>query len=337
MRFFFAIFFNVFSFYCNAQTPNFVIKNISLPSEISYYDNQFSGLYIQQNKLFLMSESRLQDNAEAKLYAINLTDIDRKIIDTSFILPYKKYKINNLQPLRKLMLDHGDDYEGLEAIVIENNDVYLTVETATPSNNCYLLKGVLTDTAVEMDLKVLIPLPKPIANDGSHIYNAGFEAMTMIDKTLFTFFEYNSFPKDNLVIGTKIMSYSNVFFQLPTITILPFRITDITKTSKNNYTAINYFFKGGGDDAIYRVPKSDTQNDKLIRDTAGYKSYCRLVNISYKKGKYIWKPLWEFPVQYMSYNWEGIAAYKNGYFLMNDKYTPARPYKSTLLFLAPPN
>ena len=35
----------------------------------------------------------------------------------------------------------------------------------------------------------------------------------------------------------------------------------------------------------------------------------------------------------MGYNWEGIAAYKAGYFIINDKYTPSRPYRTTLLYL----
>jgi hypothetical protein len=40
-------------------------------------------------------------------------------------------------------------------------------------------------------------------------------------------------------------------------------------------------------------------------------------------------------VEYMSYNWEAIAAYKDGYFIMNDKYTAARPYSSVLLYVKP--
>ncbi len=318
-----------------AQHTDFSVNNIALPTEISYYDNQFSGLCVHEDKLFLMSESRLQDNAEAKLYAINLTDIETKMVDSNFILPFKKYTIKNLQILRDKMYELGDDYEGLEAIVIEGNEVQLTVETATASNNCYLLKGILQDTAVELDLKVLIPLPKPINKENKHIYNAGFEAMAMIDKTLYTFFEYNYFEEKNLVIALTPVSFRDVLIQIPTIEKLPFRLTDITKTGKNSFTAINYFYKGGGDDEVYRVPKSDKENDKLIRDGYGYKSYCRLIKLKYKNYKFTWEPLWDLPYQYMSYNWEGIAAYKDGYFLINDKYTPAKPYSSVLLYLKP--
>jgi hypothetical protein len=320
-----------------AQQKDFAIQKLSLPSEIAYYDNQFSGMYIYMETLFLMSESRVQDNREAKLYAIKMADIDRKMTDTSFVLPFKKLAIKNLEVMQGKMKVLNDEYEGLEAILIKDNEVFLTVETATPSNNCYLLKGILKDSTVELDIKFMSPLPKPIDKNKNHIYNAGFEAMALIDKTIITFFEYNWFPEKNLVVAITPTIYSTVMYQLPTIEKIPFRITDITKTSKNTFTAINYFYKGEGEDTIYRVSKKDKVNDKLIRDGYGYKSYCRLVKLKYKNYKFTWESLWEFPIEYMSYNWEAIAAYKEGYFIMNDKYTSARPYSTVLLYLKPIN
>jgi hypothetical protein len=325
-------------FYCKnvlAQQKDFTVQRISLPAEIEYYDNQFSGMCVYKDVLFLMSESRLQDNREAKLYAIKTADIDRKMTDTSFVLPFKKYAIKNVDILRDKMNVLGDDYEGLEAIAIENDEVYLTVETATPSNNCYLLKGILKDSTVELDVKFMSPLPKPIDKNNNHIYNAGFEAMAMVDKTVLNFFEYNWFPEKNLVIAVTPTTLTSVMYQLPTIEKIPFRITDITKTSKNTFTAINFFYKGEGEDTVYRVNKKDKANDKLIRDGYGYKSYCRLLKLKYKNYKFTWELLWEFPVDYMSYNWEAIASYKDGYFIMNDKYTTVRPYSSVLLYLRP--
>jgi hypothetical protein len=318
-----------------AQQKDFIVQKLSLPSEIEYYDNQFSGMCIYKDVLFLMSESRLQDNREAKLYAIKTADIDRKIIDSSFVLPFKKYVIKNLDILRNKMNVLWDEYEGLEAIVIEANEVYLTVETATASNNCYLLKGILKDSTVELDIKFMSPLPKPIDKNNNHIYNAGFEGMAMVDKTVLNFFEYNWFPEKNLVIAVTPTTLTSVMYQLPTMEKMPFRITDVTKTSKNTFTAINFFYKGGGEDTVYRVNKKDKANDKLIRDGYGYKSYCRLVKLKYKNYKFTWEPLWEFPIEYMDYNWEAIATYKEGYFIMNDKYTPARPYSSVLLYIKP--
>ena len=39
------------------------------------------------------------------------------------------------------------------------------------------------------------------------------------------------------------------------------------------------------------------------------------------------------PSIYEGYNWEGIDAYKKGYFLVNDKYTATKPYYSALMYL----
>lgn len=319
-----------------SQKAKFTIQKLKLPAEIEYYNNQFSGLYITNDNLLLLSESRLQDKAEAKLYALKIADVERNIQDSNYVLPYKKITIKNLNILRDKMNFIGDDYEGLEAITIKDNAVYLSVETATQSNNCYLLKGTLQDTILNMDVLFMLPTPKPEDANGKHIYNAGYEAITTIDDAVYNIFEYNYFPKNNnIAIAIIPNSYTNVAYQKVVVDELPFRITDITKTGKKTFTAINYFYKGEGDDEVYRVPTFDVKNDTLIRDKKGYKSYCRLITMEFKKNKFTWKPLWEFPAQFWAYNWEGIAAYKNGYFIINDKYTPARPYSTVLLYVSP--
>lgn len=317
------------------QTP-FTVHNLRLPKELAYYDNQFSGLAISADKLFLMSESRLQDNAEAKLYTVRIADLNRQLADTTYVLPYQKLPITGLPALRARMAAAGQRYEGLEALLITPDAVYLSVETDTPSPTCYLLKGQLRADAVVLDTTFLLPLAKPLAADGSHIYNAGFEALAEANKHLLAFFEFNSFPAQNYVydLNASHLSDASAPDKLP-FTSVPFRITDITAVGKNRFTALNFFFKGEGGDAIYRTPASDLPNAKLILDQSGYKNYSRLLTIELKDNKLTWQPLWEFPEKYRGYNWEGIAAYQGGYFVINDKYTPSRPYQTTLLYLQP--
>ncbi|MGI4871262.1 MAG: hypothetical protein ACRYFX_08800 [Janthinobacterium lividum] len=319
-----------------AQQPAYRVRRLALPKELDYYDNQFSGLAISQGQLYLMSESRLQDKAEAKLYTVRLTDLNHQLADTTYLLPYQKLLITNMPALRAKMAAAGQRYEGLEAMLIDHDVVYLSVETDTPSTNCYLLKGHLRPAAVELDTTFLVPLPKPPAPDGSHIYNAGFEALGVAKKRLLAFFEYNSFAGPNYVyeLNSKYLTNSSAPAQLA-VAPLPFRITDATATKKHHFTAINFFFKGEGGDTIYRTPATDLVNGRLIRDKSGYKNYCRLLDITFKNNQFTWQPLWEFPARYEGYNWEGIAAYKRGYFLINDKYTPAKPYRTTLLYLQP--
>ena len=333
MKILFVVLTFFFSINLAAQKVDFSIHNISLPPEISYYDNQFSGLYIKNNNLFLMSECRLQDSAEAKLYSISLADIERQLADSNYILPCTKWKIYNLNILRNKMKDRGDDYEGLEAMVIDKKRIYFSVETATPSNNCYLLKGLINDTAIVLDTSNFFAMQKPTTSDGKHIYNAGFEAIAPINNSIAAFFEYNYFNDYNLVSFINNWSFQKGKCHMFNMDRLPFRLTDITKTRGNNFTALNYFYKGEGEDEIYRLPNGDDKNNKLIKDTSGYKNYCRLIKIKYQNLSFSWELLWEFPLAFSSYNWEGIAAYKKGYFVINDKYTSAHPYKSVLIYL----
>lgn len=313
---------------------HFTVRNLALPKELEFYDNQFSGLATSEGKLFLLSESRLQEKAEAKLYTIKLTDLDRKLTDSAYVLPYQKLLLTNISALRAKIDALGQRYEGLEAMLIEKDIVYLSVETATPATNCYLLKGKLRQADVELDTTFLLPIAKPLAADGSHIFNAGFEAVAKSHEHLFAFFEYNFFPTKNYVYEFKSPRLRSTSPTRPLpFAKLPFRITDITAMGDRHFTAINYFFKGDGEDAVYRTPATDSSHAKIITDQGAFKNYCRLIDIEFKGSSFSWKPIWDFPEQYKGYNWEGLAAYKNGYFIINDKYTPARPYKTTLLYL----
>jgi hypothetical protein len=329
---FFAILF--YPHFLLAQKQDFNVSMLKLPKEVSFYDHQFSGMFIHNNNLLLLSESRLQDNKEPFLYSLPLADIEKQLKDTNQTIAYKKLPIVNLEALRQRMAQNGDEYEGLEAILIDNNVVHITVETATPSNNCYLLKGKVTDSNVVLFTNYLLPLPKPINANGEHIYNAGYEALALNQATLLPIFEYNYFPKNNAAISIMESSLGGVLFQRQAIEKIPFRVTDITQTGENSYVALNYFYKGGGKDEVYRVPKND-KNFDYTNDKWGYKSYTRLIEITYKNDKLKWKPYWEFPTYLMSYNWEAIAAHNKGFFVLNDKYTPQRPYESVLLYLQP--
>lgn len=313
---------------CYGQSFNF--QQVKLPAEISYYDNQFSGLYIHDAKLYLMSESRLQDNREAVLYSIRLNDLEHNRADSNFILPYTKIPVRGLDILREKMRLQQQEYEGLEAIVINGNDIYLSVETNTPSPYCYLLKGRLENDIAVMDTGMLRPVRKPTKPNGEHIYNAGFEAMALYKDMLYCYFEYNYFDGANYAY--RFDAGLNPVDSIKLTPALPFRITDITRRRKNHFTAINYFYKGGGDDEVYRLPPGDA-NNTLIKKDSIYQNYIRLIDVKIGRKKTSWKTLAALPVSLMSYNWEGIAVYKNGYYIINDKYTPAKPYSSVLLYI----
>ncbi len=319
----------VFSISSVGQTKQFTIHTIALPPEISYYDNQFSGLQISNGKLYLMAESRLQDKQEARLYSVYLSDIDRHLKDKTYILPFQKIVIHGLDSLAGKMKNAQQDYEGLEAFVIDYPNVYFSVETTTPSPYCYLLKGKLDNNNIYLE-QTLLPIKKPRLPNNNIVYNAGFEAIALIQNRLNSFYEYNYFDRNYVYSYDKELTVPSRDSLI--IDKLPFRITDITKKGGNHFTAINYFYKGEGADTVYRVRATD-RNNALIKTGNAYQNYCRLIDIKYNRKHFSWKPIWIFPGEYASYNWEGIAAYKKGYFIINDKYTPARPYSSVLLYV----
>lgn len=314
-----------------ARQVSFV--NILLPPELADANQQFSGLCIANNKLYLLPECRLQEKQAAAIYAIDLPLLDKAVNGDSTPLIFEKIPVNGLALLRDKMNALNQQYEGTESIIVKDSDVYISVETNTPSANCYLLKGRLNNRQVDLDTSIMFPLRKPTTAKGERIYNAGFEAVLLQQKKLYCFFEYNSFPNGSFVYIVD-PSLKNAPIDSVSISDLPFRITDATQTSAGTATAINFFYKGDGDDAVYRPAETSTSY-KLVHDSAGYFNYSRLISLDLSKEKIGYNVIAEIPSQYWSYNWEGIAAYKGGYFIINDKYTDKRPYRSVLLYVKP--
>ncbi|RPD46840.1 hypothetical protein DNI29_11810 [Hymenobacter sediminis] len=315
----------------HAQKAPFSIQTISLPKEIADRNNQFSGLFIRNNQLLLLSESRLQERAEAKVYALDLASINGQLKQKSGEVAYRKYALQNLDLIRARIDSACQVYEGLEGITMVGSTAYFTIETTTPSAYCYLIKGELDEAgaAIRLDPRYLVPLPKPVLTDGTHINNAGFEAAADYDQSLLLLFEYNYFTHDNYAFRLSTAATTPDIPRYVPVARLPFRVTDLVHEGKNRFTAINYFYNGN-DDSVYRTPDQDP-NTRFIRNGSSYQNYCRLISVRYKRDKVSWKPLFELPREYMTYNWEGLAAYQGGYFLINDKYGPSN--QSTLLYL----
>ena len=318
----------------NAQQQNFSIHHIKLPPALAEPENQFSGLQVADEKLFLLPECRIQQGHTARVYTINLSDIEKQLKDSSYSLPFEEIQITGLQAIMELIEKNGQKFEGLEAFIVSGKTAYFSVETPTASPDCYLLKGKITEGSIKLNGRITA-IKKPAKKDGTGIYNAGFEAIALRKNKLLAFYEYNYFDKSFVYSLKKSLSKTKrgslVFDNLP------FRITDITPSGYNHYTAINYFYKGDGEDTVYRVQSTDNTNYSLIHSEGKFTDYCRLVNIEYRHKKFEWKTLWEFPKNYFGYNWEGIAAYNNGYFITNDKYTANKPYSSILLYLQKKN
>ncbi|QES88995.1 hypothetical protein [Rhizosphaericola mali] len=306
------------------------VHSIKLPANVSYYDNQYSSLYLSDGALFLMSESRLEDNRPAFVDKISTKELQKSIKDSSYTPQSARLPIIGLSNIRMQIDARNQKYEGLEAMAIHGKEFFFSIETDTPSDSCYLLKGKLENQSIILDSIHFLGLPKPKDSNGKNVYNAGYESLEVKGNQLIAVFEYNYFDKENkLVVVNKDLNPKTL--QYESIAKIPFRITDISDT-KGGFYAINYFFNGGGGDAVYRI-ENDAKDYNTVFVDGKWKSYARIVKLINENDSYSYQPIMDLPENYWAYNWEGLAMYKNGFFILNDKYTPKRPYSSTLLFM----
>lgn len=358
MRFFKDIFLLSLAIFLSCHISaqeHFKVSKIKLPADISYYDNQFSSLYIAKDNLFLMSECRIEDKSPAFIAYADLHQVNKAIKDSNYTPFFHRIALRGLDTISDILKNRNQVYEGLEAMAIDKNSYYFSIETNTPSDSCYIVKGDLVDSAIHLNTTHFLTIAKPKDENGKAIYNTGFESMEIKGNKLFAFFEYNYFKDGNDVV-TADLSLDNQSLKRIPIAKIPFRITDVSWDKKGNcYWGINYFYQGDGGDTIYRVPENDpnyrlmypyvpprkpcTMSDKKWTDMKNYnskkiRSYCRIIKFMETNGQFTYTPFDDLPEKYWAYNWEGLARYKNGFFLMNDKYTPQRPYSSELLFLS---
>lgn len=301
----------------------FQIDSIPLPDGLARAENEFSGLQIHKRRLYLLAESRILEKQEAAIYYAPVRDLQKVTKNSNSIPHFQTIKIYGLEVLQS----HMPEYEGLEAFIIKGRKVYLTVETSARSPWAYLIRGKMKKNVLVLD-SVYKVVRKPHKSNGNSIHNAAFEAIILNRNKIFAFFEYNYF-ENNFVYSIPV-NFSKPIDSIP-IAKLPFRVSDITGKA-NNYTGINIFYNGSGPDTVYRVPVSDSAAYQLIFSNK-FNNYTRLIRVKFLKSGFAWEPIFELPAYFRGYNWEGIARWKKGYFLINDKYTPFRPYHSILLYL----
>ena len=308
-----------------------VLKALPIPltKELADPNKQFSGLFISSGQLWLLPECRLNDGHEAVLYKIPLTSLDSALIQTVDSIGGNKIPVKGLDYLQHKMERLGQGYEGLEAMVINDTAIYISVETDTSSSLVFLIKGNLFNDHIDLDTSILFSIPKPLKN-GRRIYNASFEALSLYQQRLYAVFEYNNFPGGSYIYITN----GSLKGTLDSIKVdpVPFRISDISFINKHYAAAINYFYNGSGGDADYR-PAREESAYSLVTNNSEFYSYNRLIDLDFSKSPVSWSVVGEMPKTYWQYNWEGLAAYKKGYFLINDKFTGERPFRTVLLFV----
>jgi hypothetical protein len=304
-------------------------KNIPLPKNINGINEEFSGMVMYNNRLYL--EPQYGDHKETKLngdfyiYSIAADSIGR-VIDgnDNMLTAYKTISVKNLD---KLPDSVKNDYEGFEALTIVNNTAYLSIETHDNYDYCFLLKGALDTVKNEITIDPLhyIALKRYLRID-----NAGFESVTWLpqEKKLLACYEFNGTPEGGhgYLIDT---SFKQAPEQIET-PFLYFRLTDIATSPDDKIYGINYFWNG--DYSAYLnndILKDQEENIKKtipdlktpIDNNPAYlkqksTNYARIVMLNNRKDKHWKQVISVFPA--FKNNWEGLALYRNGALIITD-------------------
>lgn len=303
-----------------------VYKNIPLPKDISGVNEEFSGMTIYGNHLYL--EPQYGDHKETKLdgdfalYRI-LTDSIGRVIDgqDTALTAYKTISVKKLNLLPDSV---KANYEGFEAISIVNNTVFLSIETDDKYAYCFILKGKLDTVKGEVTID---PVHFISLQRYPSISNAGFESVTYLPKEnkLLAYYEFNAMPKGGCgyLIDT---SFNKAPEQLKT-PFLYFRITDIAAASNGHIYGINYFWNGDYNAYLNNdwVKNPEAAISKAIHELGGKlkadpgylrnNPYAAIVTLDSRKSKQ-WKYVRSFDG--VKNNWEGIALYKKGALIVTD-------------------
>ncbi|MDB5156342.1 MAG: hypothetical protein JWR50_1049 [Mucilaginibacter sp.] len=301
-------------------------KNIPFPAGISSVNEEFSGMALWNNRVYL--EPQYGDHKETKLdgdfniYSIAADSINRVITGKDTALStYKTLKVLNLDKLPDSVNKY---YEGFEAITFTKNQVYLSIETNDKYDYCFVLKGSVdtVNNQIRIDPYNFATLKRPL-----YITNAGFESVTYLPKEnkLLAMYEFNAADKSNtgFLIDT---AFKDPPQKIKT-PFLYFRITDITATKNDELYGVNYYYNGDYnsylDNGIVSKPETaikqtiPTLRDSLDKtpDYLKHHTFARIVmRRNYKDLQ--WKQLITFD-GYRN-NWEGLTLFDKGALIVTD-------------------
>lgn len=326
----------ILSFISTAATAQ---KNIALPYELREETKpQLSGMAWHNNRLYLLPQFLSNASPDLKgdlfIHSVSADSIQR-VIDgkDAGLTNCVNIRIKNADKLPQEIHDH---YGGFEAIAINGNTVYLTIESSGTWNNNYLLCGKLNvkKQLITINPKKIVSLKRFDETD-----NAGFEALAYYrrNKKLTAIYEFNAAPQANHAyeIGRNLRSVKKV--ALP---FAYFRITDITY-SNDTLFALNYHW--GGDYSTYlRDYHPEHIRDSVPELKISFEQEpTRLENPrrSFTKIMYLdpenrsrWKTAVVVNEPTSENNWEGLVRFKNGFLLLSDSNTKG-PLVTTLRYV----
>ena len=293
---------------------------IRLNKDIAFPKVEFSGMDWHANKLILLPQypDRFPSKYNGCLFSIS----------KSAITNYIQAKETNPIIHTKIELDSKDienqidGFQGYEAIVFNDNNVYLSVEAEISGQMfAYIIKGEIDSNANKITLqpKSLKEIPTPVS-----LENMAFETLLIVNDRVIAIYEANG---KNVNLHPTAVSFS---LELQTIDLLTFpnieyRITDATRIDNNNFFwGINYLYEGDKDLLNPAIDNISEKHGKGLSHSQN-QAVERIVKFNLNKNKIVVEN--EAPVQIKlsvdgySRNWEGIVKYDSlGFLVITDKF-----------------
>ncbi len=300
--------------------PEIAVQEIPITKPASGRSAEISGMAWYQDTLILLPQfpHRFGEKGQGALFAL----------DKSTLLSFIQDGTPAVLDPKLIVFDDGGlrskikGFEGFEAIAVEGERVYLTIE-ASPSDT---MKGYLVTGSVQPDLSMITIDPGTLAEIPlqENISNLSDEALIIFKEKIFTFYEANgrkvnpapvSHPFDLNLVLQENLSFPNI----------EYRLTDAAPPdSQGFFWMINSFFPP---DELKLKPQEDLLAERYGQGTTHAENLTveRLVQFQVQDDEIIIAD--QAPLQLLlegdvaPRNWEAIALLDNmGFLLATDKF-----------------
>jgi hypothetical protein len=297
------------------------VADLALPDELADPQMEFSGMALYQELVVLLPQypHRFARGSNGSLFAVPVENFIESERESNNQFDYSLIAFDD-DALSKTL----PGFEGFEALVFLENEVYLTIETSGGSPmKAFLVKGSLVETemgelSVRLDASQIVELE--VQNSSR---NASFEALTSDGEYLYAFFEQNGSRQNSDPRVLKIDKNLNIVGEYP-IDPINYRVTDATLIDQDgSLWLINYFFPG---DEHLRVENDElAERYKLPGSHARDTRVERLVKLRLQGDAFV---LADEPPLYLELlsdgtarNWEGLVRLDGiGFVLITDKF-----------------
>ena len=215
------------------------IQRLSLQGPLSGSASEISGLAWYRDHLVILPQNPRRFAGEGKQ---GLFILSKKQILDVLDGRSKGPLIPRVLPIVASHLDeHVPSFQGFEALTFHEDRIFLTIESAAPAGQGYLLSGRVADDFSQVRLypERAVRIPSQ-----AHLANISYEALLLARDTLVSLYELNGAKVNSTPVVYLFDTLLRPLGRRPFPSI-EYRITDATDPDgTGRFWVINYFFPG---------------------------------------------------------------------------------------------